>query len=117
MASDRTYLEFMPRLRARIEDRTVLFPLDEGTLDDLRMIKLVRGVPKIPDRSAMAKTDGEKGKRHGDNAIALMHLVAAADADVAPIALHVVGRTRVGAEQLVHTNRGFGTVRRPQRGL
>lgn len=117
MASDRTYLDFMPRLRARIEDRTLLIPKDEGVLDDLRMVKLVRGVPKIPDRSVASKADGEKGKRHGDTAIALMHLVAAADEDVLPIDIHRLPSRRTTAPETVHTNRGFGTVARRHRGL
>lgn len=111
-ASDKVYLDYMPRLRARIEDRTLLIPHDEGVMEDLRMIKLVRGVPKIPDRSITSKADGAKGKRHGDTAIALMHLVAAADEDVAPIALHALGHRRAGAGEMVITNRGFGTVSR-----
>lgn len=110
MASDKTYLDFMPKLRARIEDRTMLIPEDEGTLDDLRMVKLVRGVPKIPDRSVMSKTDGAKGKRHGDNAIALMHLVAAADEDIVPIDLHRTGVSRPSAADMDVSNRGFGSV-------
>lgn len=112
MASDATYLQLMPRLRARIEDRTLLIPHDEATLDDLRMIKLVRGVPKIPDRSTVSKADGAKGKRHGDNAIALMHLVAAADEDVGPIDFASTGTVRQLADLAVITSRGFGTVGR-----
>ena len=111
--SDKTYLAFMPKLRAGIEDRTLLIPRDEGTLDDLRMIKLVRGVPKIPDRSIISKADGAKGQRHGDNAIALMHFRAAADEDVAPIEFRssgarnaVMGRTAA----MSRSERGFGTV-------
>lgn len=110
--SDKTYLAFMPKLRASIEDRTMLVPFDEGTLEDLRMIKLVRGVPKIPDRSIISKADGAKGKRHGDNAIALMHLRAAADDDVAPIEFHSAGgRSVVGSSAArARSGRGFGTV-------
>ena len=110
--SDKTYLAFMPKLRAGIEDRTLVIPLDEGTLDDLRMIKLVRGIPKIPDRSIVSKVDGAKGKRHGDNAIALMHFRAAADEDVAPLEFRAVGgRGVVGTSRArMLSDRGFGTV-------
>lgn len=110
--SDKTYLAFMPKLRAGIEDRTFVIPKDEGTLEDLRMIKLVRGVPKIPDRSIISKADGAKGKRHGDNAIALMHLRAAADEDIAPIEFRSAGgRAVVGTTSArSRSDRGFGTV-------
>jgi phage FluMu gp28-like protein len=111
MASDKTYLAFMPKLRAGIEDGTFLIPRDEGTLEDLRMIKLVRGVPKIPDRAIVAKADGVKAKRHGDNAIALMHLRAAADEDPGAIEFHSAGE-RAGREQMVMSERGFGTIGR-----
>ncbi|WJY18710.1 terminase family protein [Alteriqipengyuania flavescens] len=110
--SEKTYLAFMPKLRASIEDRTMLIPLDDGTMDDLRMVKLVRGVPKIPDRSVVSKADGAKGQRHGDNAIALMHFRAAADEDFAPFDFRsaggrsIVGRASAGAS----SERGFGTV-------
>ena len=112
MASDKTYLAFMPKLRAGIEDETFLIPKDEGTLEDLRMIKLVRGVPKIPDRSIVSKADGAKGKRHGDNAVACMHLVAAMDEDLGPIDFHSTGRREASASEFTITNVGFGTIRR-----
>ncbi len=32
--SDKTYLAYMPKLRASIEDRTIMIPKDEGTLED-----------------------------------------------------------------------------------
>lgn len=89
--SDKTYLAYMPKLRAAIEDRQLLIPRDEGVMEDLRMIKLVRGIPKIPDRSVVSKADGAKGKRHGDTAIALMHFVAAADEDVGPFEFYSTG--------------------------
>ena len=112
MATDNTYLAFMPKLRAGIEDETLLIPKDEATLEDLRMIKLVRGVPKIPDRTAASKADGAKGKRHGDNAIALMHLVAAMDEDTGPIDFHSAGPRAAPAGDMTITTTGFGTIRR-----
>ncbi|WP_336973483.1 terminase large subunit domain-containing protein [Sphingobium aromaticiconvertens] len=117
MASDKTYLAFMPKLKAGLEDRTFRIPLDEGTMDDLRMVKKVRGVPKIPDASVKSKADGDKGKRHGDNAIALMHLIAAADEDVGPMDVHTLGTSRETAPETIITTTGFGTVGRRNHGL
>jgi len=117
MASDKTYLAFMPKMKARIEDRTILLPSDEGTEDDISMIKLVRGIPKIPSGSVQSKADGDKGKRHGDNAIAIMHLVAAADEDAGPMDVHVLNQTRSTAAPLTITTTGFGTIRRRSRGM
>ncbi|HEX8224505.1 MAG TPA: hypothetical protein VF605_11875 [Allosphingosinicella sp.] len=116
MASDKTYLAFMPKLRSGIEDRTFIIPKDEGTLDDLRMVKLVRGVPKIPDRSVMSKADGEKRKRHGDNAIALMHLRAAADEDPGEFIFRSAGkRLSSDSDRSIISTRGFGTISRISR--
>jgi phage FluMu gp28-like protein len=117
MASDNTYLQFMPLLRAGIEDRTFIIPQDEGVMEDLRMVKLVRGVPKIPDRSVISKADGAKGKRHGDTAIALMHLRAAAQEDFGPMETYSTGIARAGAADLTITGTGFGTVGRRNSGL
>ncbi len=116
-ASDNTYLSFMPKLRAGIEDRTTIIPEDEGVLEDLRMVKLVRGIPKIPDRSIVSKADGSKGKRHGDTAIALMHLQAASDDDFGPMEVHTTGTHRALAGEFAISARGFGTVRNSNHGL
>lgn len=119
MATDKTYLAFMPLLKAGIEDRTFVLPHDEGVLDDHRMIKLVRGIPKIPDRSANVREDGKVAKRHGDTAIAAMHLVAAAGEDPGDIEVLTTGQ-RQGSDvtgEFTFTNRGFGTVARRQEGL
>lgn len=117
MASDKTYLAFMPLLKAAIEDRTVILPHDEGELDDLRMIKLVRGVPKIPDRAVNVKEDGKVVRRHGDNAIADMHLVAAAAADPGDTEFYTSGTREASDTEQVIGSTGFGTVRRREGGL
>lgn len=111
MATDKTYLAFMPLLKAGVEDRTFIMPHDEGELDDMRMVKLVRGVPKIPDRAQNVKEDGKIVRRHGDNAIANMHLVAAAVQDPGDIDALVAG-TRTGSDNFRVTQTGFGTVAR-----
>lgn len=77
--SDRFYLEHMPKLRAGLQDGTLTdIPRDEQLRDDLRAIKLVEGVPKIPHgatqragQRAAAADGGGKQQRHGDFAIAL----------------------------------------------
>lgn len=117
MASDKTYLAFMPKLKAGLEDRTFAIPMDERVMDDLRMVKKVKGVPKIPDASTNSKADGDKGKRHGDNAIALMHLIAAADEDVGPMEVHTLGVHRETAPDTIIKTTGFGTVGRRSNGL
>lgn len=116
MASDKTYLQYMPLLKSGIEDRTFLIPFDEGVLDDFRMIKQVRGVPKIPDSPRASKEDGKIARRHGDTAIAGMHLVAAAGEDPGDIEFLSSGERPSTAGEFAFTARGFGTVSRTNDG-
>jgi phage FluMu gp28-like protein len=83
--SDRWYLEHMPKLKAALQDGTLVdIPRDEQLRDDLRAIQLVAGVPKVPQlvaqsagaRAAAAEAGG-KQRRHGDFAIALLMAVYA----------------------------------------
>lgn len=116
MASDKTYLAFMPLLKAGVEDRTFILPHDEGVLDDLRMVKLVRGVPKIPERAANVKEDGKVVRRHGDTAIAAMHLIAAAEQDPGDMTVFAAGTRVSGSGDFAVNQTGFGTVSRSSPG-
>lgn len=111
MDNANTYLRKMPRLKARFDDGTIRIPRRDEIVEDLRLIKMVRGVPMVIDR-VTDKADGAKGKRHGDSAIALMNLVAASDMDVQPIDLHAAGQQRSMVGDFVTTGAGFGTVAR-----
>ncbi|WP_185961590.1 terminase large subunit domain-containing protein [Telmatospirillum sp. J64-1] len=65
------YRENMPPLKAAFEDQAVVIPKDRDIIDDLRMVRTVGGVARVPDLRR-ADTSGAKGeKRHGDAAIAL----------------------------------------------
>lgn len=59
------YREEFPKYKAGFEDRLVTIIRHDDVLEDHRAIKLVRGVPRMPE----GKTD-DKGERHGDSAIA-----------------------------------------------
>lgn len=77
--NDAFYLAHMPKLRAGLQDGTLTgIPRDEALRDDLRALRLIQGVPKLPrqdTQSAAAKAaaaeGGDKLRRHGDFAIAL----------------------------------------------
>jgi len=77
--SDAFYLAHMPKLKGALQDGTLRdLPRDEQHRDDLRAIKLVQGIPKVPRQAtqtagqkAAAADSGEKLQRHGDYAIAL----------------------------------------------
>ncbi|MBO9419166.1 hypothetical protein J7481_06640 [Labrenzia sp. R4_2] len=65
--SETWYRLEMPPLKAAFEDETLYLGKDADHLSDLRAVKLIRGIPRVPPIR-----EGEKGrKRHGDYAIAL----------------------------------------------
>jgi phage FluMu gp28-like protein len=69
MLSVAWYRENMPPLKAAFEDRSLVIPKDADVLGDLRSLKIVQGVAKVPDNGHTQGSDGLM--RHGDSAIAL----------------------------------------------
>ena len=78
--NDGFYLAHMPKLKAGLQDGTLTeIPRDDALRDDLRAIKLIKGVPKLPKadtqsagaKAAAADGGGGKLRRHGDFAVAL----------------------------------------------
>lgn len=63
------YLENFPPLKAAFEDGAIIVPKDAELIDDLALVRTVRGIPQIPDVRTKA-ADGKK--RHGDFAVALV---------------------------------------------
>lgn len=65
--SEEWYRLQMPPLKAAFEDDAIAIIRDDEHLGDLRAVKLVRGIARVP-----ALREGQSGKkRHGDHAIAL----------------------------------------------
>lgn len=61
------YRLHMPPLKVAFEDDQIALIKDQDQLSDLRAVKLIRGIPRVPPTR-----EGEKGKRrHGDFAIGL----------------------------------------------
>jgi phage FluMu gp28-like protein len=75
--SEPWYREHMPPWKAAIEDAMLTLPRDREIHDDLRMVRLVRGVARIPQRR---QTDAG-AQRHGDAAIASVLAYAASRAE------------------------------------
>jgi len=69
MLTESWYREHMPPVKAALEDGTLTdLPRDADVLADMRAVEVIKGVPRIPDK----RTTGEdKGKRHGDAAVAV----------------------------------------------
>lgn len=79
MATREWYREHMPPLKARFEDRTIEIPRDDDTRQDLRAVRIDKGVPVVPEGARTRSARG--GQRHGDAAIAGVMLNAAATSD------------------------------------
>ncbi|WP_375227515.1 hypothetical protein [Roseobacter sp. S98] len=68
------YRLHMPPLKTAFEDDAIAIAPDEDHLGDLRAVKVVRGIPRVPEIRTTEKGEAKdkKGrKRHGDYAIAL----------------------------------------------
>lgn len=61
------YRQHMPGLKKRFEDGTIALAPDAEHVTDLRAVKEIRGVPRVPD----VRTGTSGMRRHGDYAIAL----------------------------------------------
>ena len=59
MISESWYRETMPKLKSRIEDKTVILPKSADVLSDLRSLRVVKGVARVPD----ARGDGHPRPR------------------------------------------------------
>jgi phage FluMu gp28-like protein len=61
------YNENFPPLKTAFEDGAIALARDDEHVSDLRLVKMIRGIPMIPP-----ERQGEAGKkRHGDFAVAL----------------------------------------------
>lgn len=63
------YSENIPRFRSAFEEHQILVPADVDVRDDILMLTVVSGVPKLRDGRGVDSKD--KRPRHGDSAIAL----------------------------------------------
>lgn len=83
--NDSFYLEHFPRFKGAVEDGTFTdLPRDKEIRDDLRAVRTVHGIPKLP-RAKTQRGDGEKLTRHGDSAIACLMLHTAMKRDAVDI--------------------------------
>lgn len=69
MPSQAWYLDNMTPLKAAFEDRMIGILKDADHVDDVRQIRLVRGIPMVNPESRTKGSDGLN--RHGDFAVAL----------------------------------------------
>jgi phage FluMu gp28-like protein len=77
MMTEPWYREHMPAFKAAFEDGTIEIPRDRDIGDDIRTLKLIRGVARVPP----ARRDDDGKRRHGDAAIAGVLAIAASRAE------------------------------------
>ncbi|WP_165184738.1 terminase large subunit domain-containing protein [Caulobacter soli] len=73
------YRENMPKMQALFSDRDISIPAHTDVVDDLRQIKLIKGIPMVPKDAHHKGSDGLN--RHGDFGVALCLAVAASYGD------------------------------------
>jgi len=87
--TEQFYREEFPKYKAGFEDRNITIIRHDDVLEDHRAIKIVRGVPRLPE----GKTD-KKGERHGDSAIAGLLADYRSRREVSVIEFQGTGRRR-----------------------
>ena len=101
MLTETWYREQMPPLKAAFEDDTIEVPRDKDVASDLRMLKLIRGVARVPDAKSTGK-DG--GQRHGDAAISIALMHYASRNLAAPIEFTAVPSAPRGYDNVLDTD-------------
>ena len=74
MITEAWYRDTMPKMKSRFEDRTLLLPKRAEMLSDFRLLRVIKGVARVPEQRT---TDKDGKKRHGDAAVAVAMLVDA----------------------------------------
>lgn len=109
--SESFYSAEMPKFKAAFEDGLIDdIPQDDEIRDDLRAIKKIDGVPKLPKSKSQTKSaDGKRVQRHGDGAIALLLANRALSKDSAPIEFESTGVHREGLSAFTQSGKQFGS--------
>ncbi len=92
--SETWYRENTAQVKADFEDGLISLPKDDEVAGDLATIRMVRGVPRVPDLRVASESGG---KRHGDAGIALLLAHAASRANYVPMEYMATGQPRAGA--------------------
>ncbi len=93
------YLTHMPKFKAAFEDGTMRVPADPHVVDDIRAIKKIDGIPKVPKlRTKDGASTKASAKRHGDAAIAAALAYVASITKVEEFAYTPAGRGHGSAE-------------------
>lgn len=95
------YLENMPRMKAAFEDASLSIPKDSDIVDDLKAIKVIKGIARVPDGNTSSDKDKQ---RHGDAAIAIALALFAAQMDVEDFGYHPVPKNQTKDQDRLKRN-------------
>lgn len=93
--SEGWYRDNMPAFKAAFEDDRITVPDDQEIHDDIRTLRIVRGVIRVPEKRMTGK-DGSK--RHGDAAVAGALAYAASRADPEEYGYQAAPRTSTSTD-------------------
>ncbi len=109
--------EHGPPVKSRFEDGRLAIPCDADVAADLRAVRVVNGVPAIPQSRNTAKGEdasaavGGKAKRHADAAVALVMAGFAVRQGIGgEFDFQSAGRTGLPGGDTIIEDRGFGVV-------
>ena len=91
MLTENWYREEMPKWKTHFEDGTIEVPKNDEHMEDYRAVKMVRGVPKIPDKKTGIGSASAGIVRHGDAAIASCMMVYSSRQDGGEIEYQTLG--------------------------
>ncbi|MGE4406054.1 terminase large subunit domain-containing protein [Pseudomonas sp.] len=91
MLTENWYREEMPKWKTHFEDGTIEVPKNDEHMEDYRAVKMVRGVPKIPDKKTGVGSASASIVRHGDAAIASCMMVYSSRQDGGEIEFQTLG--------------------------
>jgi len=89
------YAKWMPRMKDGLEGRKLLYPANDNLVSDLQQIRMIRGIPRVPQGVKNEGTDGLA--RHGDFAPALALANAASFTEAQLFDYRSVPKTRDGS--------------------
>lgn len=104
--SESWYRENMPPYKAAFEDGLIELPRSDDVVEDHRAVRMVRGVPRLPE----GKTGGQRDERHGDSAIAGALAYYASRRDGGPVEFESAGprATTTALDEWIGPRRGRG---------
>jgi len=94
------YLENMPAMKRAFENQTIRLPADSDIKNDVRAIKLKRGIPSVPEKASRG--------RHADAAVSICMVIAALKTDYQPASYRPVPKGVEQTGQSVRNTARFG---------